>query len=483
MDLIYGLPYQTPESFSATIDQVLEIGPDRLAVYSYANVPWMKKHQNVLEPHLPDEADEVRDLPDGARRASPRPASSTSAWTTSPGPTTSSRGPGATARSTATSRATRPRPGTDLLGFGMSAIGSVGRPLRPEPPRARRVPRGRRGRRARATFRGFRLSADDRLRRDRDREPPVPRRRRQGGDRGALRHPLRRALRRRARELRALRGRRSRRARRPERSARPPSAASSCATSRCPSTRISAARPEKPVFSGLCSGARGSRLAHRRPRGAEESFKAARLDDEDARFFSAARRAGDPGRGSGLSLPALLGPRRHPRPAGASAQGDRRRRSRSAARRPRASSTRSIGGGSPDPPPDRGPGARVSSGSCARDGPTSSVRAAMNCSAPLVEDVVRELAASGVDRFLAPPALSPVLADDDQGRARARAAMPSRASRPARAVPEIGSWPTHPALRRRPTPSRSGRSSRGSRTPARRPCTCSSRRTRFRRSS
>ena len=55
MDLIFGLPFQTPESFSATIDQVLEIAPDRLAVYSYANVPWMKKHQNLLAPHLPDE--------------------------------------------------------------------------------------------------------------------------------------------------------------------------------------------------------------------------------------------------------------------------------------------------------------------------------------------------------------------------------------------------------------------------------------------
>ncbi len=55
MDLIFGLPFQTPESFSDTIDKVVAIGPDRLAVYSYANVPWMKKHQSVLEPHLPDE--------------------------------------------------------------------------------------------------------------------------------------------------------------------------------------------------------------------------------------------------------------------------------------------------------------------------------------------------------------------------------------------------------------------------------------------
>ncbi|HEV2063117.1 MAG TPA: oxygen-independent coproporphyrinogen III oxidase, partial [Thermoanaerobaculia bacterium] len=60
MDLIFGLPFQTAESFSRTIDQVLEIAPDRLAVYSYANVPWMKKHQNMLVAHLPDEKTKFR---------------------------------------------------------------------------------------------------------------------------------------------------------------------------------------------------------------------------------------------------------------------------------------------------------------------------------------------------------------------------------------------------------------------------------------
>ena len=48
MDLIYGLPYQTLASFEKTIDKILEIRPDRIAVFHYAHVPWMKKHQNVL---------------------------------------------------------------------------------------------------------------------------------------------------------------------------------------------------------------------------------------------------------------------------------------------------------------------------------------------------------------------------------------------------------------------------------------------------
>jgi oxygen-independent coproporphyrinogen-3 oxidase len=49
LDLIYGLPYQTPESFSETLDSVLEMAPDRLAVFSYAHVPWIKPAQKILE--------------------------------------------------------------------------------------------------------------------------------------------------------------------------------------------------------------------------------------------------------------------------------------------------------------------------------------------------------------------------------------------------------------------------------------------------
>lgn len=55
LDLIYGLPHQTPQSFAKTIEQVLEINPDRLAVYSYAFVPWMKKYQNLFVNHMPNE--------------------------------------------------------------------------------------------------------------------------------------------------------------------------------------------------------------------------------------------------------------------------------------------------------------------------------------------------------------------------------------------------------------------------------------------
>jgi oxygen-independent coproporphyrinogen-3 oxidase len=48
-DLIYGLPYQSEESFDRTLDTVLEISPDRLALYSYAHVTWVAKQQRGFE--------------------------------------------------------------------------------------------------------------------------------------------------------------------------------------------------------------------------------------------------------------------------------------------------------------------------------------------------------------------------------------------------------------------------------------------------
>jgi len=56
IDLIYGLPYQTVESFEKTLDETLALKPNRLAIFSYAHVPWMKPSQKILEKEnaLPD---------------------------------------------------------------------------------------------------------------------------------------------------------------------------------------------------------------------------------------------------------------------------------------------------------------------------------------------------------------------------------------------------------------------------------------------
>jgi len=48
-DLIYGLPHQTCESFSDTVLKVIALKPDRIALYSFAYVPWLKKHQNKID--------------------------------------------------------------------------------------------------------------------------------------------------------------------------------------------------------------------------------------------------------------------------------------------------------------------------------------------------------------------------------------------------------------------------------------------------
>jgi oxygen-independent coproporphyrinogen-3 oxidase len=53
LDLIYGLPHQTVESFEKTIDEVVRMNPDRIALFSYAHVPWLKPSQRVLEKALP----------------------------------------------------------------------------------------------------------------------------------------------------------------------------------------------------------------------------------------------------------------------------------------------------------------------------------------------------------------------------------------------------------------------------------------------
>jgi oxygen-independent coproporphyrinogen-3 oxidase len=60
-DLIYGLPFQTEESFARTLDAVLALAPDRIALYSYAHVTWVAKQQRGFERHdLPDPATKLR---------------------------------------------------------------------------------------------------------------------------------------------------------------------------------------------------------------------------------------------------------------------------------------------------------------------------------------------------------------------------------------------------------------------------------------
>jgi oxygen-independent coproporphyrinogen-3 oxidase len=67
-DLIYGLPKQTRASFQKTLDRVLELNPERLAVFSYAHVPALKRQQKSFERHLPSEADKLQLFLDAIQR-------------------------------------------------------------------------------------------------------------------------------------------------------------------------------------------------------------------------------------------------------------------------------------------------------------------------------------------------------------------------------------------------------------------------------
>jgi oxygen-independent coproporphyrinogen-3 oxidase len=59
LDLMYGLPRQTLDDLVSTLDTVLTLRPERIALFGYAHVPWARSHQKLID---------ERDLPDAAAR-------------------------------------------------------------------------------------------------------------------------------------------------------------------------------------------------------------------------------------------------------------------------------------------------------------------------------------------------------------------------------------------------------------------------------
>jgi oxygen-independent coproporphyrinogen-3 oxidase len=49
LDLMYGLPHQTTANTLATIEAILRLSPERIALFGYAHVPWMKAHQQLID--------------------------------------------------------------------------------------------------------------------------------------------------------------------------------------------------------------------------------------------------------------------------------------------------------------------------------------------------------------------------------------------------------------------------------------------------
>jgi len=55
LDLIYGLPFQSVSGLRRTVTQAVALAPERIALFGYAHVPWMKPHQRLIdEQSLPD---------------------------------------------------------------------------------------------------------------------------------------------------------------------------------------------------------------------------------------------------------------------------------------------------------------------------------------------------------------------------------------------------------------------------------------------
>jgi oxygen-independent coproporphyrinogen-3 oxidase len=69
LDLMYGLPRQRTADVLNTLDQVLTLNPDRLALFGYAHVPWMKAHQKLInEADLADDGERLEQSEAAAER-------------------------------------------------------------------------------------------------------------------------------------------------------------------------------------------------------------------------------------------------------------------------------------------------------------------------------------------------------------------------------------------------------------------------------
>ncbi len=165
VDLIYGLPYQTVPGFLATVREVLEMAPDRLAIYNFAYLPARLRHQRALDPAALPGAEEKLSLLEEAVREI------TTAGYVFIGMDHFARPDDPLAQALRDGTLTRnfqgysTHGGVDLAGFGVSAISAVGggyaQNLRTLPGYRAAIEAG-----TLATEKGLELTAEDRLRRD-----------------------------------------------------------------------------------------------------------------------------------------------------------------------------------------------------------------------------------------------------------------------------------------------------------------------------
>jgi len=163
VDLIYGLPYQTASSFRATIDRTLTLGPDRVAMFSYAHVPWLKKQQGSFAEHLPEGMEKFRIFRAGLEQflGAGYLYIGMDHFAT-PGDELAVAQQNRTLHRNFQGYTTKA--GADLYGMGVSAISSLGEAYAQN---RREVPtyQAAIAERGIATMRGYRLTSDDQIRR------------------------------------------------------------------------------------------------------------------------------------------------------------------------------------------------------------------------------------------------------------------------------------------------------------------------------
>ncbi|MFA8344187.1 MAG: oxygen-independent coproporphyrinogen III oxidase [Rhodothermaceae bacterium] len=62
LDLIYGLPFQTVDEFEKTVQKIIGISPNRIALFNFAYVPWMKSHMKMIKEETLPGAEEKLDI-------------------------------------------------------------------------------------------------------------------------------------------------------------------------------------------------------------------------------------------------------------------------------------------------------------------------------------------------------------------------------------------------------------------------------------
>lgn len=163
VDLIYGLPHQTADSFKTTIDKTLTLRPDRVAMFSYAHVPWLKKQQGSFQMYLPEGMEKFRIFRTGLRHFLDAGYVYIGMdHFALPGDELAIAQKNRTLHRNFQGYTTKA--GADLYGMGVSAISSIGAAYaqnRKEVPAYQETIASR----GIATTRGYRLSQDDLLRR------------------------------------------------------------------------------------------------------------------------------------------------------------------------------------------------------------------------------------------------------------------------------------------------------------------------------